>query len=394
MNIILADVHRDNLLPFTFMRPVAGIRCGILTIAGKWNFLAGGNCSFLTEDYLKKKYPIHVEEQNIIVNGAVLITPAVFDEVKKLQPGNALHSGDTIIAVCVTKVKMQDVSTFEHVHFEKKIASAHTIRELNYPWDIFNYNDEAIRSDFEMLTQNRSTQNLSSTNILINPSQIFIEEGAKVECAVLNASTGPIYIGKDAEVMEGCTIRGPFALGEHAVLKMAAKIYGATTIGPQSKVGGEVSNAVIFGFSNKAHDGFLGNSVIAEWCNLGADTNNSNLKNNYGKVKAWNYKSKKMIDTGLQFCGLMMADHSKAAINTMFNTGTVVGVSANVFGGGFPPKFIPSFSWGGFSDEAFQLDKAVALAEEVYKRRNLLFDQTELEIMSHVNTLELRLPSN
>ena len=214
-------------------------------------------------------------------------------------------------------------------------------------------------------------------------------------CSIINASTGPVYIGRDAEIMEGCMIRGPFALGEHATLKMGAKIYGATTIGPHCKVGGEVNNSVIFGYSNKAHDGFLGNAVIAEWCNLGADTNNSNLKNNYGMVKAYNYSKKDYINTGLQFCGLMMGDHSKAAINTMFNTGTVTGICANIFGSGFPPKYIPSFAWGGFDDESvFQLDKALELAAEVYKRRELIFDKKEQDIINHVNMLELILPKN
>ncbi len=393
MNIILADVNRENLLPFTFMRPVADIRCGIMTIAEKWNYLNGDKCSYLTESYLSKKYPVKIEEENLVVNASVLVNHELYNEVIGLKTGYALMFGNVTIAVNASDEQLNNYTSFADLKVTHKAESAFIANSITYPWDIFKLNDIAIRSDFELLTNGRKSQPISDTNTIINPGAIFIEEGAVVECSILNGNTGPIYIGKDAEVMENCAIRGPFALGEHAVLKMSTKIYGATTIGPHSKVGGEVSNSVIFGYSNKAHDGFLGNSVIAEWCNLGADTNNSNLKNNYGMVKVYNYAIKKDINTGLQFCGLMMGDHSKAAINTMFNTGTVVGVSANVFGGGFPPKFIPSFAWGGFNETVFQLDKAIELATQVYKRREIAFDKTEQEILSHVNMLELRLPS-
>ncbi len=393
MNIILADVNRNQLLPFTFMRPVAGIRCGILTVTEKWELLSGEKCSFLTEDYLSLKYPLKKEPENIVVNGSVLVNRELYLEVIGLRKGQALFYGDVCIAVNVSLEDINNYSSFEHLSFVSKTETAFTANSIQNPWDIFKLNDIAIKSDFDLLTKGRTSQPLSDSNKAINPQQIFLEKGAVVECAILNASAGPIYIGKDAEVMEGCTIRGPFALGEHATLKMSAKIYGATTIGPHCKVGGEVSNSVLFGYSNKAHDGFLGNSVLAEWCNLGADTNNSNLKNNYGVVKMYSYLAKADVSTGLQFCGLMMGDHSKAAINTMFNTGTMVGVSANVFGGGFPPKFIPSFAWGGFDATVFQLDKALELAAQVYKRRDLEFDKTEADIFSHVNIMELRLPS-
>lgn len=393
MNIILADVNRENLLPFTFMRPVADIRCGIMTIAEKWNYLSGDKCSYLTESYLSKKYPVKIEKENLVVNSSVLVNHELYNEAIGLKTGCALLFGDIIIAINASDEQLNNYTSFAELKITHKSESAFIANNITYPWDIFKLNDTAIKSDFELLTKGRKSQPISNTNTAINPAAIFIEEGAVVECSILNGSTGPIYIGKDAEIMEGCAIRGPFALGDHAVLKMLAKIYGATTIGPHCKVGGEVSNSVIFAYSNKAHDGFLGNSVIAEWCNLGADTNNSNLKNNYGVVKVYNYVSKKDINTGLQFCGLMMGDHSKAAINTMFNTGTVVGVSANVFGGGFPPKFIPSFAWGGFDETVFQLDKAIELADQVYKRREMAFDKLEQEILSHVNMLELRLPS-
>jgi UDP-N-acetylglucosamine diphosphorylase/glucosamine-1-phosphate N-acetyltransferase len=252
-------------------------------------------------------------------------------------------------------------------------------------YDIFMQNDAAIRADFNILTRGRTSAAISSTNQLISPANIFAEEGAKIECSVLNASAGPIYIAKDAEVMEGCLVRGPFSLGEHSSLKMGAKIYSATTIGPHCKVGGEVNNSVIFGYSNKAHDGFLGNSVVGEWCNFGADSNNSNLKNNYAEVKLWNYASSRFENTGLQYCGLMMGDHSKCGINTMFNTGTVVGVGANIFGAGFPRNFIPSFAWGGAAGfETFQLKKFYELADTVMKRRNLTLQDADREILARI----------
>jgi UDP-N-acetylglucosamine diphosphorylase/glucosamine-1-phosphate N-acetyltransferase len=253
-------------------------------------------------------------------------------------------------------------------------------------WDIFSKNGDAIKADFDLITRGRTSQPLSTSNTVIGDAkQIFLEEGAIVEASILNTNAGPIYIAKDSEIMEGSVVRGPFSLGEHAALKLSTKIYGPTTVGPHSKVGGEVNNSVIFAYSNKGHDGFLGNSVIGEWCNLGADTNNSNLKNNYGNVKLYNYAQDKMIDTGLQFCGLIMGDHSKCGINTMFNTGTVVGVGANIFGGGFPPTHIPSFSWGGADGmEEYKFDKMIETANRVYARRNLTVDAVEKDILEKV----------
>jgi len=374
MNIILADSNRNDLLPFTFVRPVAEIRCGILTITEKWNRLSGAQCSWLTEKYLSAKYSLAKEKVNCVANASVLIDKALFNEIKTLKTGQALVKGNTVIAVCT---EQQQFETLEDVSYNEAFETGLEVNVLKYPWDIFRFNDKAINSDFQLLTEGRKSAGYDSSNTVINEQQVFIEDGAKVMCSIINASTGPVYIGRDAEIMEGCMI------------------YGATTIGPHCKVGGEVNNSVIFGYSNKAHDGFLGNAVIAEWCNLGADTNNSNLKNNYGMVKAYNYSKKDYINTGLQFCGLMMGDHSKAAINTMFNTGTVTGICANIFGSGFPPKYIPSFAWGGFDDESvFQLDKALELAAEVYKRRELIFDKKEQDIINHVNMLELILPKN
>ena len=259
---------------------------------------------------------------------------------------------------------------------------------IDHVWDIFSKNGDAIKQDFDLITKNKTSLHLSKSNTVIgDPKLIFLEEGAIVEASILNTTAGPIYIGKDAEVMEGSMVRGPFALGEHSALKLGTKIYGPTTVGPHSKIGGEVNNSVIFGYSNKGHDGFLGNSVIGEWCNLGADTNNSNLKNNYSSVKLYNYSKKAMLDSGLQFCGLIMGDHSKCGINTMFNTGTVVGVGANIFGGGFPPTHIPSYSWGGADGMMeYQFEKMIETADRVFQRRNLFISELDISILRTIFT--------
>ncbi len=383
MNYILFDSNRINLLPLTFTRPVADIRIGILTIREKWEKMLGVKTSSKTEDYLSKKYPIKfsTDNDNIWINGSLCPNTKLLEEIKRLQPNQALLSSAIILAINTGGDKIFNGVVNDNF---VKIESHAKAMQVENSWDIFSKNDEAIRSDFELLTVGRKSLALSSTNQLIGDT-IFIEEGAKVECAILNASTGPIYIGKDAEIMEGSIIRGPFALGEHSTLKLGAKIYGPTTIGPHCKVGGEVNNSVIFGYSNKAHDGFLGNSVIGEWCNIGADSNNSNLKNNYAEVKLWNYEQEHFVNTGLTFCGLIMGDHSKCGINTMFNTGTVVGVNANIFGSGFPRNFIPSFSWGGAAGfTTYKLKDAFEVASRVYGRRGLVFDENEQTILSHI----------
>lgn len=338
--------------------------------------------SFKTQSYLQKKFPLKGTAQNIFINGSICPNQALLDEIKCLSNGEVLSRNGTMIAVCLS-----DVESFGNHAAYKNIIESHAEGYIHVKnnFDIFSRNGQAIEEDFERVTAGRKSQPLSASNRVMGAGKIFIEEGAKVEFAILNASTGPIYIGKDAEVMEGSNVRGPFALCEHAGLKMDAKIYGPTTIGPHSKVGGEVNNSVIFGYSNKAHDGFLGNAVIGEWCNLGADTNNSNLKNTYEEVKLWNYTLGKFEKTGLTFCGLMMGDHAKCGINTMFNTGTVVGVGANVFGAGFPRNFIPDFSWGGAQGfETFMLNKFFNTASAVYNRRNLDLSETDRDILKEV----------
>lgn len=385
MNFILFDdTSRDNLLPLTFTRPVADIRIGILTIREKWEKGLNAKTSTQTQDYLSKKYACEftIDTDNVWIAGSVLPNQKLIEEIKSLKPEQILVAANVLIAANTGNNKNFSADSVSAYTKYESHAKATRIENL---WDIFSKNGEAIASDFQLLTEGRKSLALSSTNQVIGIENIFVEEGAKVECAILNASTGPIYIGKDAEIMEGSIVRGPFALCEHSALKLGTKIYGPTTVGPHSKVGGEVNNSVIFGYSNKAHDGFLGNSVIGEWCNLGADSNNSNLKNNYAEVKLWNYGKERMVGTGLTFCGLIMADHSKCGINTMFNTGTVVGVNANIFGAGFPVNHIPSFSWGGASGfSTYKQEQAFEVAKRVFERRNLVFDQIEQEILTTV----------
>jgi UDP-N-acetylglucosamine diphosphorylase/glucosamine-1-phosphate N-acetyltransferase len=382
MNYILFDDDSwQSLLPLTHTRPVSEVRIGILKIREKWEKYLGGNCSHLTQSYLRKKFLLHPGKQNLFINGSILPNESLVKEIVGLEPGQCLMKEDILVA----GRDDGDAGALENLgpdRFPVKRALKSTFSKINFNWDIFSQNEEAIRHDFELITRGRKSAPCSSTNTVIAPERIFIEEGARVECVILNASAGYIYIAREAEVMEGAMIRGPFALGEHSQVRMGAKIYGGTTIGPYSKVGGEISNSVILGYSNKAHDGFLGNSVLGEWCNLGADSNNSNLKNNYSKIKVWNYKEDNYINTGLQFCGLIMGDHSKCSINTMFNTGTVVGVSANIFGNGFPPKFVPSFAWGGAEGfVTYRLEDAIEVAQRVYERRHLDLNETEQDIL-------------
>jgi UDP-N-acetylglucosamine diphosphorylase/glucosamine-1-phosphate N-acetyltransferase len=319
-------------------------------------------------------------EENVMINASFLPNNVLAEMVSNLQPNQAIFKGDEVIAFYTNEEQEEvDFDTYKIVEYTDDCIT------VEHTWDIFSKNDAAIREDFDYLTEDRKSHPIPKSVNVIAPENIFIEEGAKLEFVTLNASTGPIYIGKDSEIMEGSVIRGPFALCENATVKMAAKVYGATTVGPYSRIGGEVNNSVLFGYSNKGHDGFLGNSVLGEWCNIGADSNNSNLKNNYEEVKLWSYESEGFAKTGLQFCGLMMGDHSKCGINTMFNTGTVIGVSANIFGSGFPRNFVPSFSWGGASGfTTYITKKAFETARLVMSRRNIEFDEREAAILEYV----------
>ena len=381
MNYILFDgTVRNALLPFTFTRPVADIRIGILTIREKWEKYLGYTTTTLTEEYLMEKYPMVEMEQNVMINASFLPNPILIDMVQNLNPKEAILFGEEIIAFHTNDTQEDiDFDEYELIEYEGDVL------RIENTWDIFAKNDAAIREDFELLTEDRFSQQIPKSVNVIAPENIFIEEGAKLEFVTLNASTGPIYIGKNAEIMEGSVIRGPFALCEEAQVKLATKVYGATTVGPHCRIGGEVNNSVLFGYSNKGHDGFLGNSVLGEWCNIGADSNNSNLKNNYEEVRLWSYETEGFARTGLQFCGLMMGDHSKCGINTMFNTGTVVGVSTNIFGSGFPRNFVPSFSWGGASGfTTYITNKAFETAKIVMSRRHVEFTEEDAKILEHV----------
>jgi UDP-N-acetylglucosamine diphosphorylase/glucosamine-1-phosphate N-acetyltransferase len=381
MNYILFDgAARTHLLPFTYTRPVADIRIGILTIREKWEQFLGTTTTSVTEDYLADKFPMVELEQNVMLNASFLPNASLVELVKQLQPNQAIFKADEVIAF-FTEDSQEEINleAYDAIEYNEEVLT------VTRTWDIFSKNAEAIKADFDLLTKGRISEPIPKSVNVINPEQIFIEEGAKLEFVTLNANSGPIYIGKNSEIMEGSLVRGPLALCHNSTLKLGAKIYGATTIGPHSKVGGEVNNSVIFGYSNKGHDGFLGNSVLGEWCNLGADSNNSNLKNNYVEVRLWDYEEERFAKTGLQFCGLMMGDHSKSGINTMFNTGTVIGVNANIFGSGFPRNFVPSYSWGGANGfVTYKTSKAFEVAKMVMSRRNIEFNAQEEAILENI----------
>ena len=381
MNYILFDgPSRNNLLPFTFTRPVADIRIGILTIREKWEAFLDSTTTTITEDYLSDKYPMVEMDENVMINASYLPNLELVEMVKDLKENQAIFKDEDVIAFFSKDTQEEvDFDTYEAIEFDDDAI------KIEHTWDIFSKNGEAIQEDFNFLTDGRRSQPIPSSNNVIAAENIFIEEGASLEFTTLNASNGPIYIGKNALIMEGTLIRGPLALCDFGIIKMGAKIYGPTTIGPHCKVGGEINNVVLFANSNKGHDGYLGNSVLGEWCNLGADTNTSNLKNNYAEIRLWDYETESFARTGLQFCGLMMGDHSKCGINTMFNTGTVVGVSSNLFGSGFPRNFVPSFSWGGNGGlTTYLTKKAFEVAEVVMSRRKIMLSDQDKAILEHV----------
>ncbi|WP_424962793.1 GlmU family protein [Ekhidna sp.] len=380
MQITFIDTEESwkQMLPLSYTRPIAELRVGILKLHEKWSsILSAEKVFFRSEDYLRPLFEAPTQK-TLTILGNVLPNPKLIDAIQTLGEDKVLIQDDQVIAGYFDANE-----PFEQA--QRKAISIEGIKQVIHPWDIFRSNGEQIMHDFGLITKDKTSQSLDDPYTKTYGDKIFIEEGAKVKAAVLNAEDGPIYIGKNADVQEGALIRGPFALCDHSTINMGAKIKGDTTIGPHCKVGGEVSNAVIMGYSNKGHEGFLGNSVIGEWCNLGADTNNSNLKNNYANVKMWDFASGTFKDTGLQFCGLIMGDHSKCGINTMFNTGTTVGVSANIFGDGFPRTIIPSFAWGGASGfSTYQTRKAFETAELVMKRRNKALTEEDKAMLSHI----------
>ena len=389
MNIVLFDEPqiRKSLLPFTFTRPVGNIRIGILTIAEKWKLWLNTDFSFLTENYLQAKYPNKSSSDNYFINGAVCPDADLTEKIRSLNDGEGLVLGGTLIAARTRSKTLPAIN-------ELKVVDLQTVIIIDRVWKIFQQNGNQIRADFKLITANRISRGIQDEHTrCYNVQDVFVEEGVNIRAAILNAEHGPIYLGKNSHVHEGAIIRGPFAMGEGSHVNMGAKVRGDTSLGPFCKIGGEVSNSVIFGYSNKAHDGFLGNSVIGEWCNVGADTNTSNLKNNFQSVKLWSYATKSMENSGLLFCGLMMGDHSKCGINTMFNTGTVTGVCANIFGEGYPKKFIPSFTWGGANEsDTYNIEKALEAIGKGMERRNKSLGETDKNILKEIyaQTAEFR----
>ena len=387
MSYILFDDNRLQLLPFTHTRAVADIRCGILTMRERWQLCLQQETATLTEAYLQPLYPATTTDKDVVyINGAVAGSCALVKAIRQLLPGQKLVNGDVVIALCNGLVSTIDELKAISDLSVAVVFNGERITILEHIWDIFTLNDLLIREDFQLLTYDRKSEPIPDNIIVTGKENLFIEPGATIYAGcIINATTGPVYIGKGAEIMEGSIIRGPFAVCAGGGVKMGAKIYGATTIGPGCKVGGEINNTVFFANSNKGHDGYLGNAVIGEWCNLGADTNSSNLKNNYDFIKIWDEHQNKLVNTGLIFCGLMMGDHSKCGINTMFNTATVVGVSANIYGGGFPDKFIPSFSWGGSDGIVrYEFDKAMDTANRMMQRRGKQLSEAEIAVYRHL----------
>jgi len=384
--ILFDDQSRFGLMPFTRTRPVADIRCGIFTMRERWEKLLEQKSGSLTEAYLQPVFPLNAAGDNLLVNGSVFATTALVYAINTLQPESKLIKGNVVLAARTTQKELsfdgldKTLQNLTSVNFEEPV------HQLKNTWDIFSQNDRAIREDYTIITRGKKSEAIPEGVIVTGKENLFIEPGAIINAGtIINATTGPVYLAKDAEILEGCMLRGPIAIGEHAVLKMGAKIYGGTTIGEGCKVGGEISNVVFFANSNKGHDGYLGNAVIGEWCNLGADTNCSNLKNNYDEIKIWDDYHNKSIKTGLQFCGLLMGDHSKCGINTMFNTGTVAGVSCNIYGGNFPDKFIPSFCWGGSEGMVtYDFNRAMDTANRMMSRRNKSLSEAEIEMYRYI----------
>ena len=385
MNIILFDNKREDFYPLSLTRPIAEFRLGVLTIKEKWgNYFV--SVSTLSNDYLAEKFNTKkIKEDNIWINSQLLPSKDIVTEIKSLRVGEVLKKESVVLSFRNSEFSSDELNNVE---------SNSDFSFLSSITDIFSLNEEEIIADIALMNlQNnmKSLEEITDSKIKSGKFPVYVEEGATIENCYINSSEGPVYIGKNAHIMQGSMLRGPFAICENSVVKMGAKIYGGTTIGPFCKVGGEINNSVFFGYSSKAHDGFLGNSIIGQWCNLGADTNNSNLKNNYDDVKIWNYGSESFLQTGLQFCGLIMGDHSKCGINTMFNTGTVVGVGANIFGSGFPRNFIPSFSWGGSSGFIIhKLEKFFSTTEKVMKRRSIPFTDIDKQVLLEVYNMTKR----
>ena len=384
MDYILFDDQqiRNQLKPFTFIRPIAEIRCGILTIREKWEKMLSSEISFLTEEYLQKNTP-QTSEEKIFISGAVCPNEVLLYAIQQLQEDEMLVFKENVLAIKTSKKLSYSI---DYQIFTKKEFSEKVTIIKNLP-DIFLKNGEQIKADFQLITKGKKSQEITDPFTRVyNIENVFVEEGASIKAAILNAEQGPIYIGKNAIIQEGSIVIGPFAACENSMVAWGSKMRPNTTLGPFSRVGGEVGSSVFFGYSNKAHDGFLGGSVIGEWCNLGANCNNSNLKNDYTEVKLYNYATNQLEKTGELFCGLFMGDYTKAGISTMFNTGTVVGVSSNVYGAGFQEKHIPSFTWGGADTEYvdYRFDKAIKVINATMERRDKHLTEAEVAVLRYV----------
>ena len=388
-NLILFDSEaRKHLLPLTATRPMGELRLGILTLREKWERHMRASVSYITQEYLHEKYPIRVEAENLVINSGILPNAALCQHIYKMGMNEALLFQGELVAARLDEGQFEALIEDDGAHELEgtEIDSSIPLVQVRRLWDLFMLNGDAITADFDLLTKNKTSKAISPSNQILGSNPVFLEEGVKMECCTINTTQGPVYIGRNAEIMEGSILRGPVAIGEHAVIKMGTRVYGPTTIGPNCKVGGEISRSNLLANSNKGHEGYLGDAVLGEWCNIGADTNNSNLKNNYSEVKLWDYAAERFVNTGLQFCGLVMGDHAKCGINTMFNTGTVVGVFANVFGAGYPRNFIPDFSWGGADAgyRTYRFTDACDTAVRVLERRNQVFSELDKAILYHI----------
>lgn len=388
IHTILADGESwSYLLPLTYTRPVAELRVGYRTIREKWADFLTKAPSYLTQHYLQGKFPAVIEDHNLILNAAVLPDDSLVKAVASLKAGQVLMAGNTWVALQITGDDLQNQGLSSCLENAEKTAytADKMPRVIGRPWHILSYLAEELIADIEKITLGCESKPLSPSNRVIGSGSVFVEEGVMAECCIFNTTQGPIYLGKNSEVMEGSMIRGPFVLGEGSTINMGAKIYGPVSVGPRCKVGGEVKGTIFMGNANKGHDGFVGDSIIGEWCNLGADTNTSNLKNNYLPVRVWSFVEEKFVDTGLQFCGLIMGDHTKTGINTMLNTGTVTGAFSNIFGEGYPRTFIPSFAWGGASGfSTHPLKKALETAEIVMARRKINMTEEDRKIANYI----------
>ena len=385
INYVLFDgVYHQKLKPLTLTRPVADLRVGIFKIHEKWEYLLGEKVGIRTKDYLGKSYNSFNDNAGVGISGALIPNLELCDAINTLKEKTIMMKEGKVLAIKPLPVESSDVNN--ELEGYKIVQYTSEISMIEKPMDIFKLNGDQIEVDLKFYIKNKDLNSNPESGNLIIGDRVYIEHGAKVMGATLNSSDGPIFISKGAEVMEGSNLRGPLIVMENSVIKMGSKIYGATTIGPFCKIGGELSNVVFQGYSNKAHDGFMGNSVIGYWCNFGADTNTSNLKNNYGIVKSWSYETESYESTETQYCGLIAGDHSKSSINTMFNTGSVLGAFVNIFDGGFPPKFIPSFSWGNKEKmKIYKFEKAMEVAENVMSRRGVALDEESIKIYKTIS---------